>query len=47
MVIAEEVGEVTASLLKVEAAGFPGEWNVVCERMKRVRGDSKKLGLRN
>ena len=47
MVIAVEVGEVTASLLKVEAAGFPGEWNVVCERMKRVRGDSKKLGLRN
>ena len=47
MVIAVEGGEVTGSLLKVEAAGFPGEWNVVCEGMKRVRGDSKKLGLRN
>ena len=33
--------------LKVEAAGFPGEWNVLCERMKRVGGDFKKLGLRN
>ena len=35
------------SLLKVEAAGFTGGWNVVCERMKRGKGGSKQLDLRN
>lgn len=37
----------TGSVLKMEAVGFTGGWNVVCERMKRSRGGSQKLDLRN
>lgn len=34
-------------ILKMEATRFPGVMNVACKPMKRVKGDSKKFGLRN